>query len=70
MRVRELADVLIALGGIVMLYSGDLHLGTASGRGGSELLAAAARYATGRVYSHCNYCRMAFILIGSYLAAA
>jgi drug/metabolite transporter (DMT)-like permease len=50
LRVRELAGVLIALGGIAVLYSGDLHLGAASGRGGLELLAAAACYAAGTVY--------------------
>ncbi len=50
MRVRELTGVLIALGGIVVLYSGDLHLGNASGRGGLELLAAAACYAARTVY--------------------
>jgi len=50
MRVRELAGALVALGGIVVLYARDLHLGSASGQGGLELLAAAACYAAGTVY--------------------
>jgi drug/metabolite transporter (DMT)-like permease len=50
MSVRQLAGVLVALGGIVVLYSRDLHLGAASGWGGLELLAAAACYAAGAVY--------------------
>ena len=50
MRVRELVGVLVALGGIVVLYARDLHLGSASGQGGLELLAAAACYAAGTVY--------------------
>jgi len=52
LRIRELAGVLIALGGIVVLYSRDLHLDSASGRGGLELLAAAACYGAGTVYIH------------------
>lgn len=47
--VRQLAGVLVALGGIAVLDSRDLHLGTASGWGGLELLAAAVCYAAGAV---------------------
>ncbi len=50
MPIRQLAGVLIALGGIVVLYSRDLHLGAADGTSGLELLAAAACYAAGTVY--------------------
>lgn len=50
MNLRQLAGVLIALGGIIVLYSRDLHIGTASGLSGLELLAAAACYAAGTVY--------------------
>jgi drug/metabolite transporter (DMT)-like permease len=49
-RFRELTGIMIGLGGIVVLYSHDLHFGAASGRGGLELLAAAACYAAGAVY--------------------
>ena len=49
-RGRELAGVAAGLGGIVVLYSRDLHFGAASGYGGLELLAAAACYAAGTVY--------------------
>jgi drug/metabolite transporter (DMT)-like permease len=48
--VRQLAGVLVALAGVVVLYSRDLHFGAASGWAGLELLAAAVCYAAGAVY--------------------